>query len=219
MPEDALELVRLRNNFYRDNYRRLAVALLVLLGLNAILVGMVVYQYTTRPEPRYFATSADGKITPLYALDVPVVSASALLSWANEAAVAAFTYNFSDYRKALQSASEFFTPEGWKDFQVALESSNNLNAVITKKLVVSAVATGAPVIIDQGVIYGRYSWKVQMPLLVNFQSASTNYQTPLLVTLLITRVSTVYVPTGIAIAQYIAAPAGSNVSLPAKAGA
>jgi intracellular multiplication protein IcmL len=212
MPEDALELVRLRNNFYRDNYRRLVMALLAMLALNAALIGIIIYQYTTRPEPRYFATSADGKITPIYALDVPVVSASALLSWANQAAVAAFSYNFANYRQALQSASEYFTPEGWKDFEAALESSNNLEAVKAKKLVVSAVATGAPVIIDQGVIYGRYSWKVQMPLLVNFQSASTNFQTPLLVTLLITRVSTLYVPTGIAIAQYIAAPAGSNAT-------
>ena len=144
MPEDALELVRLRNNFYRDNYRRLVMALLILLALNAALVGIIVYQYSTRPEPRYFATSADGKITPIYALDIPVVSASALLQWANQAAVAAFSYNFANYRQALQDASEYFTPEGWKDFQAALESSNNLNAVITKKLVVSAVATGAP---------------------------------------------------------------------------
>lgn len=213
MPEDALELVTLRNNFYRDNYRRLVMALLILLAINAALVGVVIYQFSSRPEPRYFATSADGKITPIYALDVPMVSASALLSWANQAAVAAFSYNFANYRQALQDASEYFTPEGWKDFQAALESSNNLNAVISKKLVVSAVPTGAPVIIDQGVIYGRYSWKVQMPLLVNFQSASTNFQTPLLVTLLITRVSTLYVPKGIAIAQYIAAPAGGKTAI------
>ena len=31
MAEDAVELVRLRNNFYRDNYRRLVGALLVML--------------------------------------------------------------------------------------------------------------------------------------------------------------------------------------------
>ena len=137
MPEDALELVTLRNNFYRDNYRRLVMALVILLAINAALVGVVIYQFSSRPEPRYFATSADGKITPIYALEVPMVSASALLSWANQAAVAAFSYNFANYRQALQDASDYFTPEGWKDFQAALESSNNLSAVITKKLVVS----------------------------------------------------------------------------------
>ena len=210
MPEDTLEVVRLRNNFYRDNYRRLILAVLVILALNALLVGIIIYQYKVRPEPRYFATSADGRITPIYPLTTQVVSTSELLQWANEAAVAAYSYNFANYRKALQDASQYFTTEGWDNYQTALKSSRNLETVIAKKLVVSAEATGAPVIIDQGLIGDHYAWKVQMPLLVNFQSMSTNIQTPLLVTLLITRVSTLYVPKGIAIAQYIAAPAGAQ---------
>ena len=208
--DDALEIVKLRNNFYRDNYRRVLSAVLILLLLNAGLVGIIIYQYTTRPEPKYFATSADGRITPIYPLTRPVVGANALLQWANQAAVSAYSYNFSDYRKALQEASEYFTPNGWKNFQVALKASQNLNTVIAKKLVVSAVATGAPVIIEQGILRGRYAWKVQMPLLVNYQSASTSIQDPLIVTLLITRVSTLYVPKGIAIQQYIAAPASGT---------
>ena len=135
MPDDALEIVRLRNNFYRDNYRRVVSGLLLLLFINVALIGVIVYQYKTRPEPRYFATSADGRITPIYPLTRPVVSASALLQWTNQAAVAAYTYNFSNYRKALQEASEYFTPKGWKDFQVALKSSGNLETVLAKKLV------------------------------------------------------------------------------------
>ncbi len=213
MPEDALEIVHLRNNFYRDNYRRVVSALLFLLVINISLIGIIIYQYQTRPEPKYFATSADGQITPIYPLSRPVVSASALLQWANQAAVAAYTYNFADYRQSLQLASDYFTPNGWKDFQTALKNSGNFETVLAKKLVVSAVATGAPVIIDQGEIQGRYAWKVQMPLLVTYQSASTSIQDPLMVTLLITRVSTLNVPKGIAISQYIATPASGGRKL------
>jgi intracellular multiplication protein IcmL len=209
MPEDALEVVRLRSNFYRDNYRRLIVAVLAVIGLNFLLLGIIIYQYKTRPEPRYFATSADGRITPIYPLTSQVVTTSELLQWVNEAAVAAYSYNFSNYRKALQDASQYFTPEGWDKYQAALKSSRNLETVIQKKLVVSAEATGAPVIVDKGLLGDRYAWKVQMPLLVRFQG-NTNIETPLMVTLLVTRVSTLYVPKGIAIAQYIAAPAGAQ---------
>lgn len=210
MPEDALEVVRLRNNFYRDNYRRLILAVLAVLALNAILLGIIIYQYKVRPEPRYFATSAEGRITPIFPLTSPVLATSELLQWANEAAVAAYSYNFANYQKALQDASQYFTSEGWNNYQTALKNSRNLETVINKKLVVSAQATGAPVILDQGKIGDHYAWKVQMPLLVNFQSINTNIQTPLVVTLLITRVSTLYVPKGIAIAQYIAAPPGTE---------
>lgn len=207
---DALEVVKMRNNFYRDNYRRVLLALLVLLILNGLLVGIIVYQYYTRPEPRYFATSADGRITPIYPLSKPVVSASALKQWANLAAVAAYSYDFAHYRSDLQLASEFFTPKGWRDFQRALRDSGNLETVLTKKLVVSAVSTGTPVIIEQGLLRGRYAWKVQMPLLVSYQSASTVITDPQVVTLLITRVSPLQVPKGIAISQYISAPAGGG---------
>lgn len=213
MPDDeALKIVTMRKNFYRDNYRRVVIAVLFLIFINLALVFILYYLSTHRPEPKYFATSADGRITPIYPLTAPMVSDSALLQWANQAAVAAYTYNFATYRKELQDASEYFTPEGWGDFETALESSRNLETVINKKLVVTAVATGAPVILDRGILTGHYSWKVQMPLLVTYESASTTIQQPILVTMLVTRVSTLNVPKGIAIAQFVASPSSQQAS-------
>jgi intracellular multiplication protein IcmL len=216
MPDSALEVVQMRKNFYRDSYRRVVSVLLFMIIANAILALIIYYMATHQPEPKYFATSADGRITPLYPLTAPMVADSALLQWANQAAVAAYTYNFATYRKELQEASEYFTPEGWRDFQTALQSSRNLETVITKKLVVTAVATGAPVILDRGILNDHYSWKVQMPLLVTYQSASTTIQQPILVTMLITRVSTLNVPKGIAIAQFVASitSGATNVTAP-----
>jgi intracellular multiplication protein IcmL len=204
MADTALEVVQMRKNFYRDSYRRVVSGLLFLIIINFLLAFIIYYFATHQPEPKYFATSADGRITPIYPLTAPMVSDSALLQWANQAAVAAYTYSFATYRKELQDASEFFTPDGWKDFESALQSSRNLETVIAKKLVVTAVATGAPVILDRGVLDNHYSWKVQMPLLVTYESASTTIQQPILITMLVTRVSTLNVPKGIAIAQFVA---------------
>jgi len=202
--ENALELVRMRNDFYRDNYRRALGILLLMVIINFTLVGVIIYQITRVPPTKYFATSADGRITQLHPLSQPLVSASALLQWANQAAIAAYTYNFVNYHKQLQEASEYFTPEGWRNYEVAIKSSRNLEYVIARKLVVNAVATGAPVILDQRRIGGRYAWKVQMPVLVTYQSASTIVQQPLTITMIIVRVSMRDVPKGIAIAQFYA---------------
>jgi intracellular multiplication protein IcmL len=212
----ALEVVQMRKDFYRDSYRRVAAALLFMTIVSGILAGIVYFLATHHPEPRYFATSADGRITPIYPLTAPMVSDSALLQWANQAAVAAYTYNFATYRKELQDASEYFTPQGWSDFETALQSSRNLETVINKKLVVTAVATGAPVILDRGVLDGHYSWKVQMPLLVTYESASTTIQQPILITMLITRVSTLNVPKGIAIAQFVASVSSQQQTINAQ---
>lgn len=197
--QDALELVRLRNNFYRDSYRRVLVALLLMVVVNLVLAGTIYYLLANRPMPQYFATTSDGKVIPLYPLQSPVVSTAELLQWATVAATSANTYNFANYRKELQEASQYFTPTGWKEYQKELKGSRNLETVTAKKLTVSAVATGAPIILDQGVVLGKYKWKIQLPILVTYESSTTKISQPLVVNMLVTRVSTLDYKNGIAI--------------------
>ena len=205
MAEDAAKLVSLRNEFYRDNYRRVTAALLLTILINLVLIGVIYYQLTHRPSAQYFATSNDGKIVKLYPLNEPVVAPSVLLQWANNAAVAVYTYNFKDYRHALQRAQNKFTAAGWSNFEAALKGARTLETVLTKKLVVTAVATAAPIILDRGVINGRYVWKVNIPLLVSYESASELTQQPIVVTMIVSRVPTVNNPDGIAIVSFVAA--------------
>lgn len=212
MAEDALTKVVLRNNFYRDGQRKMVLILLLAMVANFIIAGLLVYIITHPPKPVYFATSINGRITPLVPLNAPNQSDSAVLQWANQAAIAAFSYNFVNYRSELQAASGFFTAQGWDQFLSALQDSNNLDAVKVKKLVVSAVATSAPIFLQKGVLNGRYAWRIQMPLLVTYQSASEFSQQNLTVTMLVTRVDTLNSPRGIGISQFISAPSATSSS-------
>jgi intracellular multiplication protein IcmL len=119
MAEDALTAVALRNNFYRDGQRKMILVLLVSVIANLVLAAMLVFIITHPPAPKYFATSINGRITPLFPLSEPNQSDSAVLQWANQAAIAAFTYNFVNYRTELQASSGFFTAEGWDQFLTA----------------------------------------------------------------------------------------------------
>ncbi|NCT56284.1 MAG: type IV secretion protein DotI [Legionella sp.] len=213
MANDALTAVTLRNDFYRDGQRKMMVILLLSFISNILMASLLAYLLTHPPAPKYFATSINGRITPLFALNEPNQSDSAVLQWANQAAVAAFTYNFVNYRTELQASSGFFTSEGWTQFLTALEDSNNLDAVRAKKLIVSAVATSAPIILQKGVLNGRYSWRVQMPMLVTYQSASEFSQQRNVVTLLISRISTLNSPRGIGIAQFVVGPEASGAGV------
>lgn len=208
MKEDALQVVKLRNDFYRDNYRKVVAALLISFFIVLTLAGALFYIVTHPPAPRYFATSNDGRLVPLIPFDRPNLNNSTVLEWANTAATAAYSYNFVNYREALQQAADYFTQEGRQMFFNAVKSSNNLQAVIAKKLIVSAVATGVPVVLEQGVMLGRYTWKVQIPMLITFQSASQFSQQSVTVTMLIVRVSPLASPRGIGIAQFIVSGGG-----------
>lgn len=200
---DVLTMVQTRNDFYRDNYRRvigaLVLAVLVIVGLAATFA----YVIMNPPPPRYIAVNPDGRVIPLKPLAEPNMTSSALLQWANTAAIAAYTYSFVNYRGELQAASEFFTPDGWQGFLDALKTTGNLDAVIQEKLIVSAVATQAPIILQEGVLSGVYSWKIQFAMLVTYQSASRVAQQPVVVTMLIQRVSPLSSARGIGIAQFV----------------
>jgi len=172
------------------------------------LMGTIFYQIVNRPEPRYFATTVDGRIMPLYPLSEPMISPPELLQWAHRASIGAYTYNFVNYRDAMQELQNQFTPDGWRYYEDALKMSRNLEMVIAKKLIVSAVATGTPVILDQAIINGRYSWKVQIPLLVSYQSPNEQTQRAVIVMMIISRVPTVDMPKGIAIVSFVASEGG-----------
>ncbi|MBM93919.1 MAG: type IV secretion protein DotI [Legionellales bacterium] len=201
---DALVSIKLRRDFYRDGYRRAQLLCLILAVIIVIETIALSWVNTRPPQVQYFATDPEGKLTKMHPLNQPLLSQEALLSWANQSIVSAYTYNFVDYRKQLQTLSSLFTPDGWKQFQAALVRTRNLETVIAKQLVTTAVATGAPIIEDQRVINGRYSWRISMPILVKYQSSSQNYSQSLVVRIIVQRVPVYTNPKGIAIVQFIA---------------
>jgi len=173
--KDAFELVRLRNFYYRDGYRRL-LGILLMLGLMLVAsMAWVYYLLSHRPAPRYFATNVHGALIPLQPLTTPTLSNQALSNWAARAANAAFSLNYVQYREQIENAKDtYFTESGGQQYQQQLVQSNDLAAVINGNYVVVSQPTAAPTIIKQGVeqISNRnvYAWHVNMPLVVNFFS-------------------------------------------------
>lgn len=204
MEQGGIEAVRFRNQFYRDGYRRVLLILLISFLLNVVLVSIIYYQIVTRPTPTYFATNQDGTLKELIPLNQPHVSQEQLLSWASQAAIAAYSFNFLDYRSNLQNARKYFTPEGFDNFVKALDESGNLKAVVERRLVVKPVITDVPILVKEGMIGGiRYGWRIQIPMLIQYVSASDKIEQPVLVTLLVVRVSTLDNSEGIAISSFV----------------
>ena len=84
--KDTYELVRMRNNFYRDSYRRLVLIMFLLLVTVVLSLSTVFYLASHRPKPKYFATNVYGGIVPLKPLNQPSVSNEELLQWSARAA-------------------------------------------------------------------------------------------------------------------------------------
>jgi len=132
-----------------------------------------------------------------------MLSTEALLNWASQVAMGSYTYNFANYRQKIQMQENNFTSDAWQQFLLQLKQSGNIDAVDQRKINVSAVVSGSPVVVYQGMLDGRYAWKVQVPLLVTFVSASDHFQKNYMVTMVVVRISTVQNQNGVAVAQFI----------------
>ncbi len=208
MADDALVLVGLRAQFYRDSYRRIVLTFLLSLLINIGLGSVFFYKWTHPPLPKYFPTSLNGRITPLYALDKKGISDEAMLQWATQAILATYNYNYLTWKQDLQAASQYFTDTGWTRFQAAIQESQIMAAVAEHKWIVTSSATRAPVITNQAVVSGvypepRYAWRIKTEIEVQFVGEKDFIDKKLAITMTIIRVSTLNAPRGIGIEQII----------------
>lgn len=203
----GLGQVVVRNEFYRDGYRNL-LKLAVIQGIVIIcLIGAMYFIIQThQPENRYFATTEDGRLIPMTSLSEPNMSVPALVSWAAQAATEVMTFNFNDYRRRLQESSRNFTRRGWESFTQALQKSRLIERVEANEQIVFAAPQGAPVLESEGVVGGRYQWRIQFPLVVTYQAGNRVRNDSLLVTLVVVRVPRLESPNGVGIESWIAVP-------------
>lgn len=199
----AVEAVGVRYEFYRDGYRFMFRANLVLaIGL-ILSIGLHVAQWLTPDREFFIATSADGRLLPIQPLDEPVVNIESILGWAQARAVGIHTFGFHDWRERFTANRHYFTQAGWDAFVTGIENSGNLEAVRNKRMVLTAVPKAAPVLVDEGVRNGRYTWIVEMVLSVTYQSSSEQAHQDVHVVLHVQRVPVRDNPDGLAIAQFI----------------
>jgi len=187
----------------------------LLLVADLSLVGISYFQFAIR-SPGQFYGSYDNPSQvdnfALVALERPNVSTKALLSWVTLAATATFTFDFVNYKDQLNSLQEYFTNDGYDNFLTSLQSAGTISTIEEKKLILSAVAIGPAIILTETELNNKHTWRIQVPLLVRYQSASVNEKRFQVIEMLITQVSTRDAPKGIGIAQYIAMEAGAELS-------
>jgi len=201
----GLNSVIVRNEFYRDGYRTLLkIAIIQALIIVGLILAMYYVIQVNQPKDRYFATTSDGRLVPMVALNEPNLSTPALMSWAAQSATEVMTFGYHDYRRRLQEASRNFTRIGWASFTTALETSRIMEMVEANQYVVNAAPTSAPVLLEEGVVQGRYQWRIEVPIVVTYQAGAQKRADSYILTLLIVRVSKLESPNGVGIEQWVA---------------
>jgi intracellular multiplication protein IcmL len=200
-PNDALATVHLRNEFYRDNFRRMVWVLLASISLNILLAVGLAYTGSKTPTSYFFSTTQTGQLIPLYPTTQPVVTNSTVLSWVSNNVPQIYQLDFINYRSQLNQLQGYFTATGWRQFVGAF--GGQLKDLVSQQIIMSATPENVPVITGSGVFNGVYKWQVQMPLVLNLQQGNTQTTQHVLLTIVIDRVNNVSANQLLGISQII----------------
>jgi Macrophage killing protein with similarity to conjugation protein. len=194
-----------RNALQRERFEFLLRTLFALFIILFLSVSANIYFGLQTTQYRYFATDPEGKITEVVPLERPIQSTTEVLNWATDAVVRSFTLSFANYQQQLADNRNLFTEPGWNGFEEALQRNRILDAIIKQQLVTTVVPSGAPVMVSQGIVEGgRYGWKLQVPLVITYESASGKNSQSLNVETIIVRRPESESPRGLGIGQIIA---------------
>ncbi len=89
------------------------------------------------------------------------------------------TYNYEDYQSKFQLAENFFTAKGWSKYMDDVKMSHNLDAVIERKMQVTATQVNQPNLIAEGTSPRVFPWLSPGVYYWTFEVRITNtYQVP-----------------------------------------
>jgi len=182
-------------------YRFLLLLVLGLVGLQMFLSSQFWIIKRTRPEPDYFIVNVDKHVSPIKPLVRPNLSLRQLLVWVMEASTAAYTFDFLNLDNQLLQLQQYFTDPGYNSFIDSLNHNNLIGQVRQGKLVVSSVPTGMPVVSEEFSHVDGYTWVIQMPMRISFQSANETRFIDSLQTVTVDRIATTASPRGVGISQ------------------
>ena len=209
MSDKGMNIRKLEQSIRKAAMQRLLMVLLIAVFVGFLIAMGLLYVLLYPQQTKYYSTSMNGQTQELTPLSMPNQSDKTIIAWASQAAIAAYNYNFFDAEASIEGIRKYFTDDGWSQFISAIQESNILKEVRAKRIIVSAVATSTPVILQKGVLNGRFSWRVQVPILITYAASGSAPSAPIYpVTMLINRISTLESPQGIGISQFTV---GSNL--------
>lgn len=192
-----------RHAYLSDQTPKVALILMLILGLVVIFLGTILFfRGSVAPLPTYFRATSQGALIPETPLDKPGISTNELLNWVTEAMMVSNTFNFVNFDRVLDTASHYYTPEGFDSYKTALNNINIPDVVINNKYVLRAIATDAPQLLLEKPFAGRYMWKIKVPMQFRYQNVRMDFQTLMDITLIVMRVPTTQSPNGVLILKY-----------------
>ncbi len=211
MAVEELQLVELRDDFYRDGFYKALAAFAILLVSIILLAATSLYLQFSKPAPVSFSVGDEFRTVAPVPVNQPYLSQADLIQWISEVLPALFKYDFIDFDAQFNANMPYFTTNGWKNFLSIIKPYADGKTIISQKIFMNAEPNGAPFILNQGILPGDvYGWWIQMPLNLSYSSSIKGNDSPLVIQALIVRTSTLNNLSGVGIEKMVVVKGGGN---------
>ncbi|UTW43563.1 type IVB secretion system apparatus protein IcmL/DotI [bacterium SCSIO 12844] len=167
MAEDVLTQIIKRNDFFKQNFKRITTVLLISCILNVVLFVGLMFTIASKPQSSYFAVTENGRLLQLQGTKTAQITDAMVVSWVSQVVPKLYVLDFLNYRSQLNDINKYFTNYGWNSYSTAFKSV--LDQIVKDKLVTRATLQDVPVVTAKGSVNGVMAWKVQVPVMINFQ--------------------------------------------------
>lgn len=205
MAEEGLGIVSLEDNYYRDSFGKVIFIIICIVLSLLFLVGISVYIFMNQPPPTTFRVAEEWRVVAPVPVQQPYLPEPDMLQWVSEVVPRLFDVDFLHIEEQVTDAKKYFTDNGYQIYLNQLKNYADDKTVDAGKLFVRAAPTRAPVILNQGVLSGRYAWWVQIPLNISYAGAVEKPEVGLTLQVLVVRTDTTNNLTGILIDNVIVA--------------
>lgn len=209
------EVGQLKIDFYRDGFGRILIAIFLTLAAMVLLGLISAYLFLTHPEPVVFSVDKDWRVLPPVPIDQAYIKDPDLLQWISQVLPSVLTYDFVNYKTQVDEARQYFSDNGWKVFLNQLDTYANNNTLQAAKMFVNANPSGAPIVLNRGILDGRYAWWIQIPMKLSYSSPGGTSVKPLVFQVLIVRIPTLDNLDGVTIDNVVIKP-GEGTQINAK---
>lgn len=183
---------------------RLALwALSVVLFMSLMLNFFSLYALRNWFPIKQFVWTQDARaVCEAVTLDQPNVSDARVRNMAADAAIELNSYDYLNWRRQIQNAmNAYLTTNAQRAYSSALNNSNTIKRVEQGYYTVSALLGNKPPrIAEQGVVDGRFYWKVEVPLVIYYRTPEVSKPESRVLVMTVVRVDPSFInPNGIAI--------------------
>ncbi len=198
--KEAKDVIALANRLSKVVlYQAIIIAVLSVLLIISVIAAI-------NSDNKYFASSPDGKITPMVALDSPLINDNGIKLFTRDTLYDVLNLDFDTWRQDLEKGRSGFIDKGLSNLITAVKDAGII-AIMEKDRVNLRTEFSTPIISQKGLKNKVATWVVQIPITYNFVGQNTTSK-PLKFILIATvqAVDNKTSPKGVAISQVVTVP-------------